>query len=155
MVEGTLRSAAQKGGLVWPCGRPIVREMAKRRELDLGTALRLNGAAGDPRRYEAIAVREAPRWMVAVWGRGVAAMTLPHAVYVSDEALAQVLSGAARTLLLHESVHVDQWRHYGRAGFLARYVGDYLKGRAVGLPHHAAYRAIRFERRAVDRSEAQ
>ncbi len=129
--------------------------MAKRGEFDLGTALRLNGVAADPRGYETVAVREAPRWMAAVWGRGVAAMTLPRAIYVSANALERVLSGEARTLLLHESVHVDQWRSFGRIGFATRYLGDYLKGRAVGLPHHAAYRAIRFERRAVDRSEAQ
>lgn len=129
--------------------------MAKRRELDLGTALRLNGVAGDPGRYGTIAVRGAPGWLVAVWGRGVAAMTLPRSIYVSEPALARILSGTAATLLLHESVHVDQWRRYGRVGFLVRYLGDYLKGRAVGLPHRTAYRAIRFERRAVERSESQ
>ncbi len=43
--------------------------------------------------------------------------------------------------------------NYGVVGFLVRYLGDYLRGRALGLPHHVAYRAIRFEREAVERSE--
>ena len=42
---------------------------------------------------------------------------------------------------------------YGVVGFLVRYLGDYVRGRAMGLPHHVAYRAIRFEREAVERSE--
>jgi len=129
--------------------------MVKRHELDLGTALRMNGVMESSERYAAVAVREAPRWMLAAWGSGVAAMTLAGTIYVSNNTLEQILSGTARTLLVHETVHVDQWRRFGRVRFLACYFSDYLKGRAVGLPHHAAYRAIRFERQAVDRSEPQ
>jgi hypothetical protein len=114
----------------------------------------LNGVADDPGRYDDVAIREAPRWMVAAWGEGGAAMTLPHTVYVSGETLDRIVSGRSLRLLVHESVHVDQWRRYGWIRFLVRYLGDYLRGRAVGLPHHTAYRAIRFERQAVEQSES-
>lgn len=80
-------------------------------------------------------------------------MTLRHVIFVSPEVLARIGAGDAAVLLRHEAVHVEQWRTFGIVGFLRRYLSDYLRGRAVGLPHHAAYRAIRFEQEAVDRSE--
>jgi len=125
----------------------------RRDRLDLGAALRLSGVEGDFDRYASVAVRRAPVWLLRVWGRGVDAMTLPRTVFASERAFERIEAGRAQTLLVHESVHVDQWRRYGRVAFLARYLGDYLRGRAVGLPHHVAYRAIRFERQAVDRAE--
>ena len=80
-------------------------------------------------------------------------MTVRNVVFASRSALERIGDGDALVLLSHEAVHVEQWREYGFVGFLVRYLGDYLRGRAVGLPHHAAYRAIRFEREAVKRSE--
>ena len=122
-------------------------------ELDLGTALRINGTVPVTSDYDDVAVRLAPGWLTVLWGKGVAAMALPRTVYVSPDTMSRLTAGNARTLLLHEAVHVDQWRRYGRTRFLVRYLGDYLKGRAVGLPHRVAYRAIRFEREAVEQSE--
>ena len=52
--------------------------------------------------------------------------------------------GNAR-LLRHEAVHVRQWRRFGVAGFLARYLAAYLRLAAGGYPHWAAYRRIPFE----------
>jgi hypothetical protein len=80
-------------------------------------------------------------------------MTVRNVIFASRSALERVGAGEALVLLSHEAVHVQQWREYGVIGFLARYLGDYARGRAVGLPHHTAYRAIRFEREAVERSE--
>jgi len=142
------------GGSVGTDLRLYRPSMTRRSELDLEAALRLNGATVDSGRYRGVAVREAPRWMVAVWGKGVAAMALPHTVYATKGTLERITSGSERRLLTHESVHVDQWRRYGRIRFLTRYFGDYLRGRAVGLPHGVAYRAIRFERQAVEQSES-
>ena len=82
-------------------------------------------------------------------------MALPRTVYASDGAFRRIIDGEAASLLVHESVHIAQWREYGVARFLIRYLGDYLYGRAVGLPHHPAYRAIRFEREAVERTESR
>ena len=45
-------------------------------------------------------------------------------------------------LLRHELEHVRQWREQGVVGFLARYLGAYLRWRLRGFPHRAAYRRI-------------
>lgn len=45
-------------------------------------------------------------------------------------------------LLIHELVHVRQWRRLGPVGFPVRYLGDYAVHRLRGLDHHAAYLAI-------------
>ena len=55
-------------------------------------------------------------------------------------------------LLAHELVHVQQWRELGAARFLVRYLGAYVRGRARGLGHWDAYRAIPFEAEARIRS---
>jgi hypothetical protein len=48
-------------------------------------------------------------------------------------------------LLRHELVHVQQWRRFGMLGFVLRYVGAYLRWRARGFGHWAAYRRIPLE----------
>lgn len=121
--------------------------------VDLETALHRCGVACVPGEYDTVAVRQAPVWMRRLWGSEVAAMTLPGAVYVSRSTLQRIESGKAGALLAHEAVHVDQWREYGTVRFLARYLSDYLRGRAVGLPHAVAYRAIRFEQEARQTTE--
>lgn len=45
----------------------------------------------------------------------------------------------------HEAEHVRQWRRRGPVGFLVRYVGAYLRHRARGYGHWAAYRRIPLE----------
>ena len=127
--------------------------MAEPGSLNLDAALRLSGVAPETDRYSSVAVRLVPGWLARVWGSGVEAMALPRVVFASAEAFDRIVDGDAATLLTHESVHIDQWRRYGAVGFLTRYLGDYLRGRAVGLPHRTAYRAIRFEREATERTE--
>ena len=127
--------------------------MAQPQLLDLDAALRRSDVAVDHARYSTVAVKPVPWWLIRVWGRGTAAMALPGVVFVSPDALGLIVSGEAADLLTHESVHIDQWREYGIARFLTRYLGDYIRGRAVGLPHYPAYRAIRFEREAAERTE--
>jgi hypothetical protein len=56
--------------------------------------------------------------------------------------------------LVHELVHVRQWREFGTLGFLRRYLADYFRGRRKGLGHTAAYLAIRFEVEARELSGA-
>lgn len=51
-------------------------------------------------------------------------------------------------LLVHELVHVQQWRRLGPIGFLVRYLCDYTKARVHGLGHDAAYRSIPAEMEA-------
>lgn len=48
-------------------------------------------------------------------------------------------------LLAHERQHVRQWRELGALGFLARYLGGYLRWRRQGCGHVEAYRRIPLE----------
>lgn len=77
-----------------------------------------------------------------MWPRAVSAMTLPWGIYVDPGVLG--LPGLGR-LLVHELVHVRQWRQLGIFRFLVRYLADYLLGRMRGLGHTQAYRGIRME----------
>ena len=52
-------------------------------------------------------------------------------------------------LLAHERVHVRQWSELGGRGFLAAYLGAYLRARLRGYGHWAAYRRIPLEVTAV------
>ena len=131
----------------------IVLDMVRPVSLSLDTALRRGGVDVEGDRYASVGVRIVPSWLARVWGSGVEAMALPRVVFVSAATYDRILDGDASTLLIHESAHVDQWRDHGTVRFLTRYVGDYLRGRAVGLPHRPAYRAIRFEREATERAE--
>ena len=70
---------------------------------------------------------------------GAAAITIGPVISVRSR------SAGNAHLLRHELVHVRQWREFGVAGFLAQYLGGYLKGRINGWPHWAAYRRIPFE----------
>jgi hypothetical protein len=127
--------------------------MATSRSLSLDTALRRSGVAIEGEEYASVAVRPVPCWLARSWGSGTEAMALPRVILASAAAFDRIVAGGAATLLVHESVHIDQWRRHGVARFLTRYLSDYLRGRAVGLPHRTAYRAIRFERDANDRTE--
>jgi hypothetical protein len=73
---------------------------------------------------------------------GTSAMTFGRHVLVRRDRLGDA------ALLHHELVHVRQWREQGVAGFLARYLAAYLRGRLRGLGHWDAYRAIPAEREA-------
>lgn len=57
-------------------------------------------------------------------------------------------TAAAADLLAHELAHVRQYRRYGAAAFLGRYVGEYVGRRLAGASHAQAYRAVSFEREA-------
>lgn len=91
--------------------------------------------------------------MASLLGSGVAAMTLGDRIFVTQDRYERVIAGELPVLLLHELVHVGQWRREGRIGFLIQYVTDYLRNRIIGLDHKVAYRAIGFEAAAYDTSE--
>jgi len=100
-----------------------------------------------PVRPEHVTLRPASSVMRSVWGRGIQAMTLGNSVYIDPK----VLNGPARALgllVIHELVHVRQWRKRGVFGFLGAYGTDYLKGRRQKLGHRGAYRQIEYEMEA-------
>jgi hypothetical protein len=78
-------------------------------------------------------------WVGGPVPRGVDGITLGSTVIVrtGKEHSAQ--------LLRHEQVHVRQWRRYGVAGFLVRYVGSYLLWRLRRKGHLGAYLRIPLE----------
>ncbi len=81
-------------------------------------------------------------WWLWVGGpvpRGAAAITIGPVVVVRRRAAAD------HRLLVHERVHVDQWRRLGVLGFLGRYLAGYARWRLRGYPHWAAYRRIPLE----------
>lgn len=100
-----------------------------------------------PVRPEQVTLRPASSVMRKMWGKGIQAMTLGNTVYLHPGALA----GPKRSLgllVIHELVHVRQWRKRGVFGFLGSYLNDYAKGRSQRLGHRGAYRQIEFEMEA-------
>lgn len=97
-----------------------------------------------PVRPEQVTLRTAPFLMRKMWGHGIHAMTLGNTVYVHPA----VLEGPSRPLgllIIHELVHVRQWRKRGVFPFLGSYCSDYLKGRRNQLGHRGSYRDIGLE----------
>ncbi|HEY8547468.1 MAG TPA: DUF4157 domain-containing protein [Acidimicrobiales bacterium] len=70
---------------------------------------------------------------------GAAATTLGPLILMRERGVGN------ERLLRHELEHVRQWREWGVAGFLVRYLGAYLLWRWRGYPHWGAYRRIPFE----------
>ncbi len=99
-----------------------------------------------------VTIRVMPKVMSRLLGPRVGAMTLGDTIFVKENRYTGVVSGEQQGLLLHELVHVAQWRREGKAGFLMRYLGDYFRNRLIGLDHEVAYRAIGFEAAAYDAS---
>jgi len=93
-------------------------------------------------------------WMVRlVLGRRVSAMTLNRTIFVHPSIFERVVSGAERSLLVHELIHVAQWRDQGIVGFPVRYLFEYVRLRLLGAGHDAAYRGISFEYAAFDAAQ--
>lgn len=92
-------------------------------------------------------MRPAPSGLMRLWGSGIGAMTLPHAIYISPVLLRGDPALLAR-LVQHELVHVRQWRELGVVRFLSRYLREYVSARIKGLDHVAAYHSISLEREA-------
>lgn len=100
-----------------------------------------------------VTIRMMPPAVSRVLGSRVGAMTVGNDIFVTHDKYDDMVGGRNPVLLLHELVHVHQWRREGPARFLARYVCDYVWNRLIGLDHHLAYRAIGFEAAAFDTSE--
>jgi hypothetical protein len=109
-------------------------------------ALRSDLPNVDPSR---IPVWAAPAWFRIFWAPWVTAVALPWGVYVHPRRLGDEPEDLAR-LMVHELVHIGQWRRLGVAGWLRAYVGAYLAGRRSGLGRSESYRAIPLEVEARD-----
>lgn len=83
------------------------------------------------------------------WAKGIAAVALPTGIYVQPAVMERFRTGAeperSGRLIVHELVHIEQWRRLGAIRHLSQYIGDYLRGRYRRLGHWESYRAIRLE----------
>lgn len=89
-------------------------------------------------------VREARPWFERIYLRTSRALALPHVIYLHSRLYTRPRAEVAR-LLLHEFIHVSQWRRKGIPRFIAGFLGDYLVGRLRRRGHRAAYSSIRLE----------
>ena len=106
----------------------------------------------------AVRVRVASPLFRRFWAKGIAAVALPTGVFVQPAIMDRLRTGAEpeRTgkLIVHELMHIEQWRRLGAIRHLSQYLGDYVKGRYRRLGHWEAYRAIRLEVEARAAAEA-
>ena len=95
-----------------------------------------------------------PFWFRPFWGRKIAAIALPFGIYVRPAVMQRLRSGAERSgaepvrnarLIVHELVHVEQWRRLGGLRLIIRYGSDYVRGLARTRSHWEAYRGVRTE----------
>lgn len=93
---------------------------------------------------ENLRLRAASPLMLKTWGPGIQAMTINGWIFVDPVYLTGDRDRLAR-LAIHELVHVRQWHDFGVAGFLRRYLTEYVQGRRQGMSHRDAYMQIEFE----------
>jgi hypothetical protein len=97
----------------------------------------------------AVPVRVASPAFRRFWAKGIAAVAMPWAIYVTEPVYARTQEGAEvgrdGPLIVHELAHIDQFIRLGPIRHVVRYVGDYVRGRVRGLSHWEAYRAVRLE----------
>ena len=100
----------------------------------------------------AIKVRVARPWFRRLWAKGIAAVALPNGVYVQPSVMERFRTGAeperSGRLIVHELMHIEQWRRLGMVRHVTHYVGDYLRSRFRGLGHWESYRSVRLEQEA-------
>ena len=105
----------------------------------------------DPTHVE---VRVAPPWFRRFWVKGIAAVALPNGIYVQPAVMERFRSAAeperSGKLIVHELMHIEQWRRSGPIRHLGQYIADYARNRWKGSGHWEAYRAIRIEQEARD-----
>ena len=93
---------------------------------------------------ERLLIREARPWFERLVLRRVSAIALPYVIYVRSRSYVRPREELTK-LVVHELVHVSQWREEGYVRFATRYVWDYLRHRLRGGTHNEAYLAIRYE----------
>jgi hypothetical protein len=96
-----------------------------------------------------VPVREAPRWFRALWARGIAAVAMPWAVYMTPAMMDRYETAAEPhrlgRLLVHELAHIEQFRRLGAIRHVGQYTFDYLLSRLQRKGHWGPYTAVRLE----------
>ena len=101
-----------------------------------------------------VRVRVARRWFRRLWAKGIVAVALPTGIFVQPGVMERFRSGSEPDrwgpLIVHELMHIEQWKRLGAFRHITQYVGDYLRSRFQGYGHWESYRAIRLEVEARD-----
>ncbi len=96
-----------------------------------------------------VVIKEAPRWFRAMWGKGIVAVAMPWAIYLTPAMMDRYVSGAEpkhlAQLLVHELAHIEQFRRLGATRHVVQYSADYVRGRLRRLGHWESYRSVRLE----------
>ena len=104
-----------------------------------------------------VMVRVAPPWFRRFWAKGIVAVALPSGIFVQPGVMERFRAGVESerwgSLLVHELMHIEQWRRLGASRHVTQYVGDYLRQRSHRCGHWESYRAIRLEVEARDAAE--
>ncbi len=93
---------------------------------------------------ERLLIREASSLLEKLVLRSNAAIALPRVVYMHRRWYRRPRAEVAR-LVVHEVIHVSQWRQTGTAKFAVIYAFDYVRGRFQRRGHEDAYHGIRYE----------
>jgi hypothetical protein len=100
-------------------------------------------------RPDRVKIRVGPWWFRMVWGSRIAAVALPWGIYVRPAVMDRLRSESESLrnvrLIMHELVHVEQWRRLGGARLIGRYTADYVRGLVKTRSHWEAYRGVRTE----------
>jgi hypothetical protein len=100
-------------------------------------------------RPDRVKIRIGPWWFRLVWGSRIAAIALPWGIFVRPAVMERLRSGSEpmrnARLIMHELVHVEQWRRLGGPRLIGRYSTDYVRGLVRNRSHWEAYRGVRTE----------
>ncbi len=98
----------------------------------------------DPAR---VTVRRSARAFHAMWLPGIIAIAMPWGIYLEPATFAKPKRELG-PLIVHELMHIEQYRRHGAVGHVARYLYDYVASRRRGSDHYEAYLEIRQEQEA-------
>ena len=107
-------------------------------------ALRVRIAPVNP---DEINIWPASRVFRRFWRQGIRGVTYGRFVFVDSEVMRGDPEHLAR-LVIHELIHVRQFRAAGCLRFVKSYLKDYWAGRIGGKSSSEAYRDISYEREA-------
>jgi hypothetical protein len=96
-----------------------------------------------------VRVRVARPWFRRLWAKGIAAVALPNGIFVQPAVMERFRAGMdpgrGGKLMVHELMHIEQWRRLGALRHVTQYSTDYLRNRFKRMGHWESYRAIRLE----------
>ena len=112
-------------------------------------AFRVRIAPVDPDRVN---ILPASKWFRRLWRPGIQGVTHGPFVFIAHEAMSGDRDRLAR-LVIHELVHVRQYKAAGYLRFVFSYLREYWVGRIGGKSPRQAYLDISLEREAREVTE--